>query len=97
MREEEALIVVGLFFLFIILVWYVVNVFYLLALSKALKRVDASRRGMSPGMVWLNLIPLFNLGWHIYTVVQRWRRNLMSDRSAMKASPVMLSAWWHRS
>ncbi len=25
---------------------------------------------MSPGMVWLNLIPLFNLGWHIYTVVQ---------------------------
>lgn len=51
-------------------VWYVTNVFYLLTLSKALKRVDESRRGMSPGMVWLNLIPLFNLGWHIYTVVQ---------------------------
>ncbi|GMQ92054.1 MAG: hypothetical protein BMS9Abin11_1371 [Gammaproteobacteria bacterium] len=70
MREQEALIIVGLFFLFIILVWYVVNVFYLLTLNKALKRVDTSRRGMSPGMVWLNLIPLFNLGWHIYTVVQ---------------------------
>lgn len=70
MQQEEALIIIGLFMFFWLAVWYVTNVFYLLTLSKALKRVDESRRGMSPGMVWLNLIPLFNLGWHIYTVVQ---------------------------
>lgn len=70
MREEEALIIFGLFMLFWLAVWYTVNVFYLLTLSKALNRVDESRREMAPGMVWLNLIPLFNLGWHIYTVIK---------------------------
>ena len=70
MRDQEAAIIGLLVFLFIIVIWYVVNVFYLLTLTKALKQVDESRRGITPGMVWLNLIPLFNLGWHIYTVIQ---------------------------
>ena len=69
-KESTLLIIFGLFILAYIVIWYVVNIFYLRTLSKTLQRIDQSRRGMSPGMVWLNLIPLFNFGWHIYTVIQ---------------------------
>ncbi len=35
-------------------------IFYLLTLSKALNRCSPANRSMSPGQVWLLLIPLFN-------------------------------------
>lgn len=60
--------------LLINLVWLVVviipAIFFLLSLQKCLNRISEQNREMSPGHVWLNLIPLFNLGWLIYTVMK---------------------------
>lgn len=47
-----------------------IAVFYLLTLQKCLKGIAAENRTMEPAMVWLNLIPLFGMGWIIYTVLQ---------------------------
>ncbi len=43
-------------------------IFYLLTLQRALSRCSPERRAMEPGMVWLMLIPLFNLVWHFFVV-----------------------------
>lgn len=45
-------------------------IFFFLSLQKCLDRISEQNREMSPGLVWLNFIPLFNLGWIIYTVVK---------------------------
>jgi len=44
-------------------------IFYLLSLQKALKRCSPEVRAMQPGMVWLMFIPLFNLVWHFFIVL----------------------------
>jgi len=44
-------------------------IFYLLTLQKALNRCSPENRAMAPGMVWLMLIPLFNLIWHFFVVI----------------------------
>lgn len=56
----------GLFFIF--LIWLIPTVFFLLTLQKALNRVAPERRTMNPPMVWLALIPLFNLVWNFMIV-----------------------------
>lgn len=43
-------------------------VFFLLNLRGLLERVSEPNRRMSPEHVWLNFIPIFNLGWFLYTV-----------------------------
>lgn len=45
-----------------------VVVFYILTMQKALKLAGDRHRKMEPGMVWLMLIPLFNLVWHFFVV-----------------------------
>ncbi len=44
--------------------------FFLLNLRSLLERVSDHNRAMPAGHVWLNFIPIFNLGWFIYTVVK---------------------------
>ena len=44
-------------------------IFYLLTLQKALNRCSPECRAMNPGMVWLMLIPLFNMVWHFFIVM----------------------------
>jgi len=44
-------------------------IFYLLTLQKALNRCSPENRAMNPGMVWLMFIPLFNLVWHFFIVL----------------------------
>jgi hypothetical protein len=44
-------------------------VFYLLALRKALSVCSQENRTLSPGLVWLLLVPLFNFLWHFYVVL----------------------------
>ena len=58
---------IGLVFLAIFLI---IAIFYLLSLQKALSLAGDNNRQMAPGLVWLNLIPIFNLGWHFYTVAK---------------------------
>ncbi len=52
-----------------VVIWIVVGLFYCLTLQKALERCAPQNRAMSPGLVWLFLIPLFNLVWHFFIVL----------------------------
>jgi hypothetical protein len=45
------------------------TIFYLLTLQKALNRCSPECRAMNPGLVWLMLIPLFNIVWHFFIVL----------------------------
>jgi hypothetical protein len=44
------------------------TIFYLLTLQRALSRCAVESRTMSPGLVWLALIPVFNLVWAFFIV-----------------------------
>jgi len=45
------------------------TIFYLLTLQKGLNRCSPESRAMNPGLVWLMLIPLFNMVWHFFIVL----------------------------
>ena len=53
-----------------LIVGVVLGVLFLLNLQRLLEAVRFQNRAMSPGHVWLNLIPVFSLGWMIYTVIK---------------------------
>jgi hypothetical protein len=53
-------------------------IFYLLSLSKALERCAFESRTMSPGQVWLLLIPLFGMIWH-FIIVGRISSSLRNE------------------
>jgi hypothetical protein len=57
-------------FLFPLVLLIIPWVFFLLNLRSVLWRVHPENRAMSPDQVWLNFIPVFNLGWFIYTVAK---------------------------
>jgi uncharacterized membrane protein len=54
----------------ILLVALVIAIFYLLTLQKAPSRVSPRNRLMEPGLVWLELIPCFNLIWQFFVAVR---------------------------
>lgn len=70
MSEEQALGIVVMGGLFGLLIGLIVAIFFLLTLSRTLESVSPANREMEPGMVWLNLIPLFNLVWMFITVIK---------------------------
>lgn len=45
------------------------TIFYLLMLQTALSRCSPESRTFPPGLVWLGLIPLFNLIWNFILVI----------------------------
>ena len=57
-----------LFFVFGIL-FLIPSIFYLLTLQNALNRCAPQSRTMEPAMVWLLLIPFFNLVWNFFVVM----------------------------
>lgn len=59
-------VVAGLVF---IAVFVLVGVFFLLTLSRALRKCSLPSRTMEPGMVWLMLVPLVNLVWQFFVVL----------------------------
>jgi hypothetical protein len=44
------------------------TIFYLLTLHRTLDKCSPDVRTMSPGLVWLLLVPMFNLIWHFFVV-----------------------------
>ena len=46
-----------------------VTIFFILTLQKALNRCSPENRAMQPGMLWLLLIPLFNIVWIFFVVL----------------------------
>jgi len=55
----------GMLFVFILLLY----IFFLVSLSSALDKCSRTSRTMEPGLVWLMLIPLFNLVWQFFVVL----------------------------
>lgn len=45
------------------------GVFYILTLQKALNRCAPESRAMEPAMVWLLLVPCFNVIWDFFVVI----------------------------
>jgi hypothetical protein len=61
----------GLFMILIVAVIFLVPfIFFILTLQKALERCAPQIRTITPGAVWLLLIPLFNLVWMFIVVVR---------------------------
>ncbi len=83
------LIVVGVF----VVISIVVGIFYCLTLQKALSRCSPQNRTLSPGLVWLFLIPIFNLVWHFFVVINMAKslhaefvaRNIVEEESPGQA------------
>jgi hypothetical protein len=46
-----------------------ITIFFILTLQKALNRCSPENRAMQPGMTWLLLIPLFNIVWIFFVVL----------------------------
>jgi heme/copper-type cytochrome/quinol oxidase subunit 2 len=46
-----------------------ITIFFILTLQKALNRCSPENRAMQPGMIWLLLIPLFNIVWIFFVVI----------------------------
>jgi hypothetical protein len=55
--------------LVVLIVSLVVTIFFILTLQKALNRCSPENRAMQPGMIWLLLIPLFNIVWIFFVVL----------------------------
>ncbi len=47
---------------------FILKIFYLINLQNLLEQVSPENRKMSPGMVWLSLIPLFSLVWNFIMI-----------------------------
>ncbi len=61
-------------------------IFYLLTLQNTLKAIQPQHRKMEPGMVWLMLIPLFNLVWH-FIIVSRISDSIRDELIARGETP----------
>ncbi|WP_109488798.1 hypothetical protein [Occallatibacter savannae] len=68
----------GAVFLSFFAIGIAVAIFYILTLSRALNKCHPASRTMEPGMVWLLLIPLFNLIWNFF-VVQAMTKSLANE------------------
>ena len=71
----------GLFFwqIFFLTAFVVPAVFFLLAQYKTLKTISPANREISPGEVWFQLIPVFNLYWQ-FVVVTRIADSLLKEQ-----------------
>lgn len=71
MNENDAVAAIaGGFLIILIIASLIATIFFLLSLQKNLNAISESNRTMNPPMVWLNLIPLFNWGWMVYTTIK---------------------------
>ena len=69
--EMEAAIGIAviLVFLVVLVIVIILKIFYLLTLKKILDRCSPENQAMAPGMVFLELIPVVNLVWQFFNVL----------------------------
>ena len=63
---------VMIIFLFLMLISLILipYILFLVHLYKLLSKCKQENRDMEPGLVWLNLIPVFNYGWIFYSLIK---------------------------
>src|SRR4051812_22569371 len=81
--NEAFLVIMGVALCIGVVIGYTILIFFLLTLSKALKRCTPESRKMEPGMLWLNLIPLFSNFW-IFLTVNRMTESLRNEFTARR-------------
>lgn len=64
----EVIIFLVVFVVILLAISLLIQVLFLLTLSRALQECDERNRTMEPVQVWFNLIPCFNLVWIFFTV-----------------------------
>ena len=76
MQSDQSALFTGasiavLFTIFVVasLIGLLPMIFYSLTLQKALNRCAPENRAMAPGLVWLMLVPLFNIVWNFFVVI----------------------------
>jgi hypothetical protein len=79
---DEFLIGLVVFVCGFYLVLFIIAIFFLLTLHKALARCAPRNRAMEPALVWLNLIPLVHFVWMFFTAIRvsESLRNEFSER-----------------
>jgi ribosomal protein L40E len=65
-------------FLIFTAAWLVPQALMLLTLRKLLSEVSPENRAMAPGLVWLGLVPVFNLVW-LFIIVRKVRRSVRAE------------------
>lgn len=76
--DELFTILLIVFVVVVLVIAIVIQVMYLLTLSRALRRCHPRNRTMEPGQVWLNLIPCFSIVW-LFITVQRIAESLDNE------------------
>lgn len=62
------------------------RIFYLISMQRAIGRCSPQARAMSPGLVWLGLIPLFYLIWDFVIVVTASKS--ITDEFSARKNPI---------
>lgn len=68
--EAGALAGLLIFYFVVIAIAIVVQIMFLLTLSRCLRQISPRNRQMEPGQVWLCLIPIFGFVWLIITILR---------------------------
>jgi hypothetical protein len=66
----EAIACIVIFVVVALLIGLVIEIFFLLTLSRCFSQISPANRQMEPGMVWLNLIPCFSAIWIFFTTIR---------------------------
>lgn len=66
----EAAAAIGIIFILAALVGLAVGIFIIFLLYKAAQAIPQQHQQLSPGMVWLLLIPLFNIVWQFFVILK---------------------------
>jgi len=56
--------------IFLLLVFIIPAILFLVTQQNTLKAIQPENRSMSPGQVWLQMIPLFGLIWQYFVVIR---------------------------
>lgn len=56
--------------LLILTITIIIAVFYILTLHRTLTAINPGNREITPAVLWLLLIPLFNIFFHLYVVIK---------------------------
>jgi hypothetical protein len=74
----------GMFFWNIFIVSIIPAILFLVAQQRTLKAISPANREMSPGEVWFQLIPVFNLYWQ-FVVVTRIADSLLKEQVSLES------------
>jgi len=78
-----------LFILFVVAIYLLFLLGYMILLQTALSRCAPQNRTMSPGSVWLQLIPVFGLFWQFYVIsnIAQSQKNELNERQMSNYYP----------